>query len=82
MSLFPHPVPEDPEINGLTRPGYYEHKLAEVDAKLAAQRAGYEASYSKMLRIRAWVGLFFAVLSLFVLVMTGGWGALARLVRS
>lgn len=28
------------EINGLTCPGYYERKLAEVEAKLAAERAG------------------------------------------
>jgi hypothetical protein len=79
MSLFPHPVPEDPEINGLTCPGYYERKLAEVDAKLAAERAGYDATYRKMLRVRMWTQLFFAALSLVVLVLVGGWGALARL---
>ena len=76
MPLFPKPVPEDPEINGLTCPGYYQRKLAEVDAKLATQRAGYRPAYFKALRAGIWMRLFFAVVALIAMVMLRAWPAL------
>jgi len=69
MPRFPQPAPEDPEINGLTCPDYYERKLADVDAKLAVHCADYGDAYRKTLRAGMWIKLFVAAMALFVLVM-------------
>lgn len=73
MPRHSEPASEDAEVNGLTCPGYYERKLADVEARLAAQRAGYRPAYWKMVRIRGWVNLFAACISLFVLAVLRGW---------
>jgi hypothetical protein len=64
--------PEDPEINGLTCPGYYERKLEDVEAKLAEERAGRDDAYRKMRRHRMRLSLV-AVVACLVVAVALGW---------
>lgn len=62
---------EDPEINGLTCPGYYERKLADVEAKLAEKRAGYAVAYRRSRALSPYVSFVGAGVGISVALLLG-----------